>query len=764
MNFKICLLTLCLSLAWAGLRAQPKKASPEQMAKQAAEFEKTGDFQNAGTYYQSAHALKPDKLDWAYKAGRAFMEIRDYENAAKSFAFVKDQHTNKNYDKPALKYALALKQTGAYEEAKTAFENFMRNYNGADANKWREIVDTEIKGCNFGARAKENADANISITLLDANVNTDKTEFAPIPFGNDVLYFSSTVSGHSKIYRTQKKDPNGNSWIPRQSPSLFAGKMEKPHFGNGSFTPDGKRFYFTQCEIESITTPRCAIYLMVEEDNVWSNPIRLPDYINVEGATTTQPFVTIVDDKEILYFSSNRDGGRGGMDIWYSTRVANSRGNNFTLPKNLGININTPGDEITPYYDTETQTLFFSSNGWQSAGGLDVFKSQGAMSKWEVAQNMGFPVNSAADDLYYIVSRAHGGGYLVSNRVLEPLKMSTTNEDIFHFGQMRVEVTLQGKIYDKKSASKEALEDISLRLFEISEEGSEELVSDRMLAVGEYKIVLEPKKKYVIEFAKEGYSKVSFEVNTNDFHKSEIHQKDIALEVPSMTYAQMLALVVPPAYNSPSKPYTLPNDPPIDPFTKRMAAEGSPLYNVFREVQEIAAESPSGQVHYSGAETVVAYVKPAEPVVAKTEPKPTKPKPEPKKPEPKPEPKPTAVAGPIQNFSDYSEAEKGVVFKVQVAAVRKYREQYYKPLQNIPGYKLDFEMTDGGLTRVMLVPEEANEDGSVGFRSKAKALDLLIYSINNTRFDKSFVIRYENGERVGEGFRGWDDEDKTDNK
>lgn len=731
------------------LEAQ-KKTKPEKMAKQAADLEKNGDFMQAGTYYKSAFEAKPDKIDWAYRAGLCFMEMRDYANAVESFRALKDIHNNKNYDKPSLKYALALKQTGAYEEAKKAFESFIAKYNGSDKSLMREMVDVEIKGCNFAIRARENIDSDVSIELLDANINTDKTEYAPIPFGTDVLYFSSTVSGSSKIYRSQKKDPNSKSWIPRQSPSLFAGKMEKPHFGNGSFTPDGKRFYFTQCDIEDIVKPRCAIYLMVEENNVWSTPIRLPDYINAEGATSTQPFVTIVGDKEILYFSSDRDGGKGGMDLWYSTRMANSRGNNFTLPKNLGMNINTPADEITPFYDNETETIFFSSNGWQSAGGLDIFKSKGALTKWELPENMGMPVNSAADDLYYVVNRAHGGGYLVSNRIIEPIKTSTTNEDIFYFGEKRIEVTLRGSIYDKEDPEQAQLGDISIRLFEIIEDGNEEMLENRMLAVGEYKFILKPKKRYLIEMVKEGYAKASFEVNTNDFYKSETHVKDVGLEVPKMSREQLLALIVPPAYNSLEKTYTLPNEPPLDPLTKRKAEEGSALYTVFLEVQEIASESPSNQVYYNSLGGLSAY---SPPLIAQNEPKP----------EPKPEPAPVdkiEQEGPIKNFEDYSEEEEGIVYKVQVAAVRKYREKYYAELSSIINYKMDFEVIEGNnLTRVMIVPEGENADATIGFKSKAKALDFLVYLVNNTRFKRAFVARYESGERVGKGFRGWDEEE-----
>ena len=746
---------LALTLFALALPSQTawSQRKPSAIAKQAADYEKNGDFQNAAVFYEQAfNAAENGKPEWMYKAGRAYMEIRDYANAAKCLEEVREEHNNKNYDKPAYRYALALKQTGQYTEAKVAFEDFLRNYRGSDADKMRDLVQTEIKGCVFGEQLATKANANVFIQHLDASINTDKTEFGPIPFSDGVLYFSSTVSGAAKIYRTQRKDRAGNTWIPRQSPSIFAGKMEKPHYGNGSFTPDGKRFYFTQCELTGVK-PKCAIYLMVEEQGTWSNPIKLPDYINAEGANNTHPFVVIEEDKEILYFSSDRDGGRGGLDLWYCTRTAGSQGNNFTLPKNLGMNINTPGDEITPYYDAETQTLYFSSNGWQSLGGLDIFRAQGSMMKWELPQNLGLPFNSPADDLYFIQARSHNGGYFVSNRIFEPSKMSTTNDDIYFYGEKRIEVILTGRITDAQAPEKGSLEDVSVRLFE-QNEGGEEIVEDRMLALGEYKFVLQPKKKYLVEIQKQGYSKVSFLVDTYQFDRSETHTKDVALEIPTMSYADMLALIVPPPHNSPANPYTLPETPPIDPLTQALAQEGSALYNLFKEVEEIALNSPTRQVYYLDPESIGPFIpkKPEPPVVQK----------EPiKKPQPSPSPpKQLDNIGPIRNFQpeQYQEAPPNVAYKIQLSAVRKFREPSYRDVKKIPGMKLEFEPTSGGLTRILLVPENLNEDQTQGFKSKADALDLLLYVINHTRFDRSFVAEYQDNQRVGEGFRGWSEE------
>ena len=732
---------------WA--QKPPTTKSPKKLEQEAQEYEKAGDFYRAAVYYETAWTLKEDKLQYAYNAGRCYLKTRDYANAAKCLESVKDK--NDQYDKPGFKYALALKQTGQYEEAKQAFNAFLNTYNGKDdALEVKERVETEIQGCNYALKAQEYTDPNVFIEHLDENINTDKTEYAPIPFNNNVLYFSSTKNHTSSIYRTQKSD---GQWITAQSPSLFVGKMELPHYGNGTFTPDGKRFYFTQCDIIDGET-LCGIYVMSESNGEWSKPEKLPDYINVENFTTTHPYVTIENDQEVLYFASDRDGGKGGLDLWYCTRAVDSRGNNFTLPKNLGMNINTPGDEITPYYHKSSETLYFSSNGRISAGGFDIFKTKGSKLKWEVSQNLGFPVNSEADDLYYIISEAHGGGYFSSNRRFDPNKVATTNDDIFHFvGEKIVEVAIQGLVYDNDDPSKTPLSDINIKLFAM-EDGVEEMVKDKMLASGDYKFTLEPNTEYLVEISKPAsdYNVATYTINTGDFSESETVTKNVAMVIPvvEVDLKEILHKIVPPEYDSEDNPYTLPYDPPIDPVTGEPYAEGTPVHQMFLRVASTADMGDDRKVYYNTPEKddVVAWF---DKTVAVTDP-PVNNDPDP------------VGDDPHKNFEEdaYNEEAPEIRYKVQVAAVRYYKESRYEELYEIDGTRIEFEPIDGGVTRVLIIPEEADENGRTGFRSKGEALDILTHVFNHTKFDRAFAIKYVNEMQEGDAFRGWEEESDED--
>jgi tetratricopeptide (TPR) repeat protein len=755
----------CMLAVQSQAQKPPKTQSSAKLAKEAAELEKQGNYMKAAVYYETAYAEKEENLEWIYKAGTCYLYVRDYANAAKCLADVKEQQSNAKFDKPAYKYAIALKQSGQYNEARAAFEEFIAQYKGADLEKMRKIVDTEIKGCSFALKNKETATATTSIIHLPAAINTEQMDFAPVAFNDGVLYFTSTKDDKAAIYRSQKVNSN---WMRANMPDIFAGKMEKPNFGNAAFTPDGKRLYFTQCDLSEGGKPTCAIYAMIEEDGKWGNPVKLPDYINAANASSSQPNICIDGDKEILYFSSNRDGGKGGFDLWYCSRPANSNGFNFTLPKNLGNNINTTGDEMTPFFHTPSSTLYFSSDGWITAGGLDIFKSQGSQLKWEIVQNMGFPINSPADDLYFIISESHGGGYLVSNRTAEPNKVATTNDDIFYYGENKIEVTVKGKVFDcasKANGDAQTLTDVNIKLFERTEDGTEELIENKMLAVAEYKFVLQPKKNYLVEISRESYATASFEISTFEFNRTETHTKDLCLEIPSLKIEDIRAMIVPLEHNSKQNPYQLPSNPPTDPKTKEPYAEGTPVYEEFKRIEGIASTGTDGKVHYDGdGGEIIAYIPDVVAVVEtpKKDPKSdkiNKKDPKPDKKDPK-QVKKDKRNGARENFApeQYTDEPANIAFRLQVIAVRKLREDKYKELKTINGLRLEYEPTDDGLTRVMLVPENNNDDGTTGFKSKARALDALIFIVNNYgTFKTAFIAKYENGSRVGDAIRGWEE-------
>jgi len=479
---------------------------------------KDAQYADAGDHYKKAWQMKSKKTDLAYKAGECFNIIRDYHNAADAYKHVKTM--NDKYPKVQLKYAQALKQSGDFDNASHEFADFLANYQGNDKSVVGQMVQNEIKGCALARRfANNNTPAPVNIVHLSEAINTPETEFAPLPFNDEILYFSSTMAKRAEIYRS--KNVNGE-WTKAKVPETFP-KIENDHFCNGSLSPDQKRFYFTICKsVESWggLTTECNLYVIERKGRSWTQPERLRDYINMDGYTVTHPYVVHQGNAEVLYFASNRPEGKGGMDIWYTTRSITSSSNDFSYPINAGSKVNTVGDEITPYYNFEKEILYFASNGHPSIGGYDVFRANGSKAFWTEATNVGMPYNSSADDFAFTKSPSGKVGYFVSNRTFETSKISTTDEDIFSFtASDQKELFAEGGVYDKKNG--ELLTDVAVTIYQIDADGTKRAMMSDTYEDGRYRFVLFPEKKYEIEAAKEGFLTQSYVFETNDFYNYE---------------------------------------------------------------------------------------------------------------------------------------------------------------------------------------------------------------------------------------------------
>ncbi|MEM0993925.1 MAG: hypothetical protein AAGI49_12880 [Bacteroidota bacterium] len=463
--------------------------------KQADESFEESQYQDAAYHYEQAWKKKSNKLQYAYKAGKAYLIIKDYDRASKSFKKVKGNY--RKYPAAQFYYARSLKHNEQYEQAQQEFKSFAERYTGENAANMVSEALAEVEACELAKQMKQEKDYTVKVMHLDAAVNSAYTDFAPMPFGNDELLFSTTKENKAKIFSSKR---GLQVWDSPDIPAQFA-PLEDEHVCNAAFSPDEKRLYFTVCRsIENwgALTTLCEIYVTKRLGNLWSAAERLPNKINKEGVTSTQPFVVHQDGKEILYFASNRAGGQGGMDIWYATRDLEKGDLSFTAPRNVGAKINTSKNEITPYYNTSEQTLYFSSDGHMGMGGLDIFKASGQLIDWEIPNNIGAPYNSGTDDYSYVQNRYGDGGFFVSNRMFEKSKDHTTDEDIFEFrinmGQQAY--VIKGIVYDKEKNV--PLTDVEVSIFELLGDGREKMVKSATFGNGSYLFQVPANREYKI--------------------------------------------------------------------------------------------------------------------------------------------------------------------------------------------------------------------------------------------------------------------------
>ncbi|MDR1761907.1 MAG: OmpA family protein [Bacteroidales bacterium] len=284
----------------------------------------------------------------------------------------------------------------------------------------------------------------------------------------------------------------------------------------------------------------------------WGTPDKLPHSINMSGYQSTQPAIGINSktNNEVLYFVSNREGGKGGMDIWFSEFQRNK--NQWTAPKNCGNAINTPGDELTPFFDVKTKTLYFSSNALPGLGELDIFKATGELTKWIAVENAGFPINSPFDDLYYVLNQNHEDGVFASNRLGSvTVSHESCCDDLYFFRYNNIiALSLKGTVKQKINQQVQNILETKLEtvqqpdsispaaqipvtLYMIDEQTQEKVVitSQKTTETGTYNFDVEVNKNYEIEVESQKKPNPTLTINTKNITKSDtLPLPDVVIE------------------------------------------------------------------------------------------------------------------------------------------------------------------------------------------------------------------------------------------
>jgi OmpA-OmpF porin, OOP family len=182
--------------------------------------------------------------------------------------------------------------------------------------------------------------------------------------------------------------------------------------GTATLSADGNYIYFTQWSKENGKTVS-SIYYATKKGNAWVRP-SLVTTLNQQGHNSQQPFCSA--DGKYLFFASDRRGGIGKMDIWYAPIQGNGK---TGVPVNAGLVVNTTGNELAPFYQASSSTLIFASDRTPGMGGYDLFQSTGSENNWQAAENMGSPVNSSRDDIYFFAAENEdilGNAFISSDR------------------------------------------------------------------------------------------------------------------------------------------------------------------------------------------------------------------------------------------------------------------------------------------------------------------------------------------------------------
>ena len=303
--------------------------------------------------------------------------------------------------------AMAAKSIGNYELTKSYLSEFVKS----KPSRLYQIK-SEIELENLG-QIPDLLKKQSPVTLQALSGNTSKTEFDAKKIGDELIF---TSSSKPEIYKNNGLPFLGIVKAPLKNPgeignqSIFSSALFKENANDGTpaFTKDGSTVVFARGNTgkSKDPSPDVDLYMSKKTGNAWSEPERLSisDSIAWDGSPSFSA------DERTLYFSSNRRGGKGGVDLY---RVPIDNSGRFGRPINLGSTINTPGDELFPYVSANGK-LYFSSDGHPSIGGLDLFVASRNENEI-VVEHLGVPINSIGDDFAISFSDSTQG-YISSNR------------------------------------------------------------------------------------------------------------------------------------------------------------------------------------------------------------------------------------------------------------------------------------------------------------------------------------------------------------
>lgn len=430
-----------------------------------------------------------------------FYTMRDFTDARKLFEYCVSDFPESYYYLGRIYHRLGL-----FDKAIEAFTNYKNR-----SQEWSielSLIDHYID-ISIVAKQLVSSKSNVVIKNIGPSINSPWPDYVPvISSDNSYMLFTSRREGSTG----NKKDPNGEYFEDIYMTTNKLGVWTDPvnmgspintesHDACVSLTQDGQQLFMYRTNKELTGGD---IYVTKREGDKW----RVPSIIEAEINTTSglETSICLSPDETVLYFSSNRPGGYGGMDLYYVKRLPNGE---WGLAKNMGPVINSPYDEDAPFIHPDGKTLFFSSKGHRNMGDFDIFKSVLLEDDvWSAPENMGYPLNSVSDDIYYVVTADRKNAYFSSNRAGglggADIYTATMPENAETQVLLRGTVTTNEPVFSTVKATITLIDLVTKDMQGIYRTNKK---------TGKYLMVLLPGKKYKMVIEAEGFHSVVDEID-----------------------------------------------------------------------------------------------------------------------------------------------------------------------------------------------------------------------------------------------------------
>ena len=368
------------------------------------------------------------KLAW-YMAEAARLN-HDFEIAEKWYSYI-DKNSNDKYPLAPFWMAMVQKEQAKYQRAQINFKKYLQKH-AAAKDYYTLKARHEVLSCENALFLTFNK-AQDTILSFDSTINSPYSEFQAYLTSDSIFWLSSykPLSGEDSLIfssklLTFKKD--STNFIPLPIDSI----INKPNrfVSSFAFMNKNRTMVISLCDKKIGGNYFCRLYKSNKNSTNWSDPELLKSPINLENASSTHPFVVETDTIRYLLFASDRKGGYGKYDLWAVAIDTSIQAIDSVF--NLGKNINSIDQELSPFYDVKNKTLYFSSEWFTNLGGLDIFYSYGWLKNLSPPHNIGYPLNTNHNEIFYQIDQDSSMALFASNRTLNAL---TDNEkccnDIF---------------------------------------------------------------------------------------------------------------------------------------------------------------------------------------------------------------------------------------------------------------------------------------------------------------------------------------------
>ena len=362
-----------------------------------------GDFPlNAKKNKASRGVKQLNKLEILYKQAESYRLANYWPKASAGYKTCFENDLEK-FGTGLYWYAICQRSTGSYNDAEETLNRFLENSD--ENNPLREDATRELERLRFIKSQLSRPDSVLyHVNKINTSFGNEKGVFAATATGENQFLVTSTQAdpvvktGVNPFHNRLFTSTLSNDSMQTIQPLAIEGIDASLNQGTASMSSNGDYLYFTQWSKANGKTIS-SIYYSKKTQNGWSTPLVLSS-VSDSLHNSKQPFCSA--DGKYLFFSSDRPGGSGKFDIWYALIHADGTTGEAI---NAGEILNTPDNEQAPFYHGSSSTLVFSSDRHPGMGGYDLFSSVGTNAEWNTPENMGYPVNSSRDDLYFFASQ-----------------------------------------------------------------------------------------------------------------------------------------------------------------------------------------------------------------------------------------------------------------------------------------------------------------------------------------------------------------------